>query len=239
MRLSIVIPCYNEEGNLPLVVERLRHLVGDREDVEIILVDNGSKDSSAAVLDRMITEADPIKVVTVPVNKGYGNGILCGLSEATGDVLAWTHADMQTDPADVLVAFELFKAQSGEVLVKGRRQNRRALETFFTYGMQLVASAALGVALDDVNAQPKLFSRSFYDKQVKSRAPLDFSLDLFLLYQAKANGIPILTVPVVFAQRLHGEAKGGGSWKTRIKLVRRTFAYIFELRRTLLAPSRS
>ena len=238
MRLSIVIPCYNEEGNLPLVVGRLRQLVGTRKDIEIILVDNGSKDASAAVLAREITAADPIRVATVPVNKGYGNGILCGLSEASGDVLAWTHADMQTDPADVLTAFELFKAQSGDVVIKGRRQNRRALETFFTYGMQLVASAALGVVLDDVNAQPKLFCRSFYEKHIQGRAPLDFSLDLFLLYQAKTSGIPILTVPVVFAPRLHGEAKGGGSWKTRIKLVRRTFAYIFELRRTL-AASRS
>ena len=50
------------------------------------------------------------RVVTVPVNLGYGHGILSGLREAKGDYLAWTHADLQTDPADVVKAWELLTA---------------------------------------------------------------------------------------------------------------------------------
>lgn len=231
MKLSLVIPCYNEEKNIPLIVARLREIIGGRQDVEVILVDNGSRDGTADILASELAQGGSIRSFSVAVNEGYGHGILEGLRQTTGDVLAWTHADMQTDPTDVLTAFDLYKQHvPAKVIVKGRRKNRAVLEWFFTFGMQLLASLALKVRLEDVNAQPKLFSREFYQKFIAPDAPKDFSLDLYLLYQAQRQGYRILEVPVFFAQRLHGEAKGGGSWKTRIRLIRRTFSYIFQLR---------
>ena len=236
MKLSIVIPCYNEAGNIPLIFNRLRETLGQHQDVEVLLVNNGSKDNSSTVFAQELSAYNDNRfgVVDVPVNKGYGYGIIQGLEAASGDVLAWTHADMQTDPGDVLKAYHLWLNQSPKnFIVKGKRQNRALLETIFTFGMQLVASLALGVMMDDINAQPKLFSREFYNEYIKGHAPHDFSLDLFLLYQAQKNDWDVETVPVIFAKRMHGEAKGGGSWPTRIKLIRRTFAYIFELRARL------
>ncbi|WP_176086407.1 glycosyltransferase family 2 protein [Martelella sp. HB161492] len=234
MKLAIIIPSYNESQNIPLIVSRLRETIGQRSDVEVILVDNGSTDNSQQVLAAELNEKDFIRSIHVPVNQGYGYGILSGLAASDADVLAWTHADMQTDPYDVIKAFDLLSAQAdAKIIVKGKRQNRKKLEEFFTFGMQLVASMVLGVHLSDVNAQPKVFTRPFYETFVKERAPHDFSLDLFLLYQAVTNGYKILEVPVFFAERRFGEAKGGGNWKTRIKLIRRTFAYIFEFRDSL------
>lgn len=234
MNLAIIIPCYNERDNLPLIVSRLRETVGSRTDVEVILVDNGSTDGSDMVLGALLEDGGFIRSVKVPRNQGYGYGILYGLQAADAENLSWTHADMQTDPKDVLTAYDLLQTHTKEqVVVKGRRKNRKWLEAFFTFGMQVVASLALSANLGDVNAQPKVFSRHFYESFIFEKAPYDFSLDLFLLYQAKMNGYKILEVPVIFANRLHGEAKGGGSWKTRIKLIKRTFSYIFELRRTL------
>jgi glycosyltransferase involved in cell wall biosynthesis len=236
MKLSLVIPCYNESANIPLIFKRLRDCLQLRQDIEILLVNNGSTDNSAGVFIQELMEQTDIRfhVVNVPVNQGYGYGILKGLEAATGDVLAWTHADMQTDPADVLKAYDVWRARQPEkLLVKGKRQNRAMLETLFTFGMQVVAGAALGVRFDDINAQPKLFSRAFYEECLRETAPQDFSLDLYVLYQAQKQGYAIATIPVVFAKRRHGEAKGGGSWKTRTKLIRRTFNYIFELRAKL------
>ncbi|NVN06296.1 glycosyltransferase family 2 protein [Asaia spathodeae] len=235
--LSIVIPCYNEVGNIPLIFSRLRETLNERDDVEIILVNNGSKDASSTVFAQEIAKGDTrFRVVNIPVNQGYGYGITQGLEAAQGDVLAWTHADMQTDPKDVLTAFDLYRSQpAGQCIVKGKRRNRQLLETVFTFGMQVVVSLVLKVVLDDINAQPKLFSRVFYTSHIRDGAPKDFSLDLYLLYQARKNGLDVLTIPVVFAKRQHGEAKGGGSWKTRLKLIRRTFSYIFQLRRTLIS----
>jgi len=84
--------------------------------------------------------------------------------------------------------------------------------------------------LSEINAQPKLFPRQFYDSL--EAPPHDFSLDLYLLYQAKKNGLRIVPLPVYFKERKFGEAKGGSgsSWKTRLKLIKRSYAYIFELR---------
>lgn len=237
-KLSIVVPCYNEAGNIPLIFARFREVLGNRQDVEILLVNNGSKDNSAQVFADELAKAQDsrIRVVDVKVNTGYGSGILSGLKESSGTVLSWTHADMQTDPKDVLLAWEAYenatKSAGREVFVKGKRRNRAAAEQFFTWGMQVVASMALGTALDDVNAQPKLFSRAFYEQYLSKGAPNDFSLDLYALYWAHKQ-CRIVEIPVFFNKRMHGEAKGGGSFKTRIKLIKRTWAYIFELQKSL------
>lgn len=237
LTLSIVIPCYNEAGNVSLILDRFETCVGHQKNVEVICVNNGSTDQTGERLAAEITKrGNPIfKVTTVLQNKGYGYGILAGLKDATGDVMAWSHADMQTDPADVLHAFaEFCKTDMTKTIIKGKRKNRPAIDRFMTWGMQQVTRYYLKTGLDDINAQPKLFSRQFYLDTVKDKAPNDFSLDLYLLYQAKKSGMTIKTIPVVFADRAHGEAKGGGgSWKNRIKLIKRTLNYIRETARTV------
>lgn len=235
MKLAVIIPCYNERDNIPLIVERISHTFAGRANVEVILVDNGSTDGSDVVFAAQLAGQSFIRCVKVEQNKGYGHGILFGLGKACdAEVYAWTHADMQSDPNDVLTAFDLLCAQGvGSNIVKGRRSNRAFIDTMFTFLMQMTANLALNVKVDDVNAQPKVFSKPFYDNYIRGLAPQDFSLDLFLICQAYKAEFSILEVPVIFAERIHGEAKGGGSWRTRIKLIRRTLAYIFKLRRTL------
>ena len=235
MLLSIIIPCYNEEKNIPLIFERISETVEDRKDIEIILVDNGSTDNSKMVFEAELQKMNSslFNVLTIENNQGYGHGILEGLKKANGETLAWTHADMQTDPNDVLIAYDLFLKNNENVFIKGKRRKRKLLESLFTFGMQLVALFALKTYIDDINAQPKLFSKDFYSKHINTGAPIDFSLDLFALFMAKKNGIDVLQIPVYFGKRMHGEAKGGGSWKTRIKLIKRTFSYIFELKKLL------
>jgi hypothetical protein len=97
--------------------------------------------------------------------------------------------------------------------------------------MQVYTNYILGISLNDINAQPKLFSREFYDK-IKNNAPLDFSLDLYFLYQAKKIGT-IKTIDVLFLKRKFGEAKGGGTLKGKWKLIKRTMAYIQDLKKQL------
>lgn len=234
--LSIVIPCYNESGNIPLIIDRLKVILLENPGVEVVLVNNGSSDDSKRIFEKELSNLDDgFKLVEISENLGYGYGILKGLEEASGEVLSWTHADMQTDPSDVVRAFALYKKHTdSKILVKGRRKNRKWLEAFFTFGMEIVGWLALRVYLSDINAQPKLFSRSFYENHLKLAAPNDFSLDLYALYQARQNGFSVEEVPVFFSKRIHGEAKGGGGgWRNRVKLIRRTFSYIFELRSRL------
>ena len=80
MKLSIVVPCYNEEENIPLLLKRFEEVI-KRDDMEVILVDNGSTDGSARVLSELVPGYAFARTVSVEVNQGYGYGILQGLKE--------------------------------------------------------------------------------------------------------------------------------------------------------------
>ena len=77
MTLSVVIPCYNEKENLPLLLERFSQVI--TEDITVVLVDNGSTDGSAEVFRALLPDRPFARLVMVEVNQGYGYGILQGL----------------------------------------------------------------------------------------------------------------------------------------------------------------
>lgn len=231
--LSIVVPCYNEEANLPELVDRFSRIATADVSLEVIFVDNGSTDGTARVLANLLPRFPAARSVTVPVNQGYGWGILCGLRAAQGDVVGWTHADLQTDPADVVACYRTFRRDlvAGRLVVKGRRVGRPLLDRLFTAGMSVVASAALSARFSDINGQPKVFARTLLE--TLHDAPWDFSLDLFLLWRARREELAIADYPVRFGERTRGQAKGGGTLRLKWKLTWRTVAFIFELRRRL------
>ena len=226
--LSVVVPCYNEGENIPFIVSKFNKIIEESDDeIEVILVNNGSIDNSKRIFEKNISNTNQnIKVLNVKKNIGYGHGILSGLKTAKGDILAWTHADLQTDPVDLLIALnEYNKYNDSQIVIKGKRRNRSFLDFFFTWGMQVYCSLILKKKLNDINAQPKLFSRKFYTDHFAD-APSDFSLDLFLLLEAEK----IKTIDVFFHKRKLGKAKGGGTMRGKIKLIKRTLDYIKNLK---------
>lgn len=158
MKLSIVVPCYNEEKNIPLILEKFQSVI-NRDDVEVLLVNNGSTDNSQTIFDELVPKYSFVKVVKVEVNQGYGFGITSGLIEAQGEFIGYTHADMQTDPADVLKALKIIEKQDNpkNYYVKGDRKGRPLFDQFFTMGMSAFETIYLGTKLWDINAQPNIF----------------------------------------------------------------------------------
>lgn len=231
MFFSIIVPCYNEAENIPLILKRFSEVVGKRNDIEVILVNNGSTDNSAETLDSLLPDCRFARTAFVEVNQGYGFGILCGLKAAKGDFLGWTHADMQTDPADVIKAINIIieNEYRGNVYVKGSRKGRRFSDTFFTVGMSVFETVYLRTKLNDINAQPNMFSREFFEKW--KNPPYDFSLDLYALYMAKKCGCDVIRFPVVFPERIHGQSKWNSGFKSKIKFVKRTVDFSRELKR--------
>ncbi len=122
---SIVIPCYNEKENLSLILNRFAEVIADKN-IEVILVNNGSTDGSKEELIKLMPKYNFAKTVNVEVNQGYGFGILRGLEESSGDFIGWTHADMQTDPSDIVKALEIVKKANypEDIYVKGLRRGR-------------------------------------------------------------------------------------------------------------------
>jgi glycosyltransferase involved in cell wall biosynthesis len=228
---SLVIPCYNEASNLPLLVPRCAALADER--TEVVLVDNGSRDDTPLVLSQLLPHHPGVRSVRVEVNQGYGFGILSGLRAATGDILGWTHADMQTDPLDAVAGFGFFERapEPERVFAKGRRFGRPLGDVVFTVGMAVFESALMAAPLWDINAQPTLFHRRFFEGW--SDPPNDFSLDLFAFYQARRAGLRCERFPVRFGERAHGTSHWNVNWRAKGRFIKRTVGYSLELRRRL------
>ncbi len=229
MKLSIVVPCYNEEENIPLILERFNDVI--KEDVEVILVDNGSTDGSAGVIARLLPQYPFARTVKVPVNQGYGYGILQGLKECRGEYIGWTHADMQTDPADVIKALGLIEKEKGLVFVKGNRKGRPFFDVFFTLGMSVFETCYLREKLYDINAQPNIFPKIFYEGW--ENPPHDFSLDLYALYMAKKKGLKVVRFAVAFPKRAHGSSKWNTGLSAKWRFIKRTVDFSVKLKKSL------
>ncbi len=230
--LSIVVPCFNEEANLLLILNCFAKVI-KRDDIEVILVDNGSTDNTAATLKRLLPGYPFARAITVPANIGYGHGILSGLKCATGQYLAWTHADMQTSPEDVLKALDIIirSANPERTYIKGRRKGRAWMDSFFTLGMSLFETIYLRRRLFDINAQPNLFHRRFY--QTWADAPNDFSLDLYVYYTALVSGLKIIRFNVIFPPRIHGQSSWNHNIAAKLKFIRRTLSFSKSLKQRL------
>lgn len=228
MKLSIVVPCYNEAENIPLILNRFSEVVTD--DMEVVLVNNGSTDNSAQIFDELLPLHSFARMVHVPVNQGYGYGILQGLKSCESDYVGWTHADMQTDPNDVVKAWKTVKENKGkQVYVKGNRKGRPFADTFFTWGMGVFETIYMGEKMNDINAQPNIFPKKFYDTW--QNPPHDFALDLYAAYMAKKQNIEVIRFPVLFPERIHGESKWNTGLKAKWKFIKRTIDFSIKLKK--------
>lgn len=232
MKMTIVVPCYNEAENIPLILNRFSETIGDRN-IHVIVINNGSTDNTPEILPELISKYDFAETILVPVNKGYGFGIVQGLRVATGDYIGWTHADMQTDPKDIANAYDLItKCKYKNVFIKGKRYGRPLFDTFFTNGMSLFESILFHKVLYDVNAQPNIFPRGAL--KLLKKPPMDFSLDLYIYYILKKYNVRMIRFPVLFGERIYGSSKWNTDGiKSKIKFIKRTVSYSFELKRKI------
>jgi glycosyltransferase involved in cell wall biosynthesis len=227
MRLSLIIPCYNEAANLPLLLDRCKGL-NRSSGAEVILVDNGSTDGTGEVLRKLLPHYPACRTVRVDENNGYGFGIVSGMKASNGDILGWTHADMQADPQDALRGLCLFEKYGDDIFVKGRRYGRSYLDTAFTVGMSLFESLLLARPMWDINAQPTMFPRKFFESWLAP--PNDFSLDLFAYYKARLYGLKVHRFPVRFAQRAHGVSHWNSDWTAKREFIYRTIRSSIQLK---------
>lgn len=208
MKYSIIIPCYNEEKNIPRLVGSVKELAAGK-DIEFILVENGSKDNSYELM-RTITRNIPyIKIVQVDVNQGLGYGIRQGIRHAQGDYIGWIHADMQTPVDDIEQLFRcLEKNEENHIMIKATRHNRSLIDYFFTNCMAIYCSIVFRMPLYDIQAVPVIASRSLFDEMTDM--PKGFAFDMFVYWQARKKNYHLTRIPV----RLFKREIGNSSWNT-------------------------
>ena len=231
INLSIVIPCFNEAKSLPKLVKDFSKKL-KRKDIELILVNNGSNDSTETIISNLKKDYNFLKMIKLKKNNGYGNGILQGLKKAKGKYISWTHADLQTDPYDVIIGFEKFEKElSPKIFIKGNRLGRPLKDIIFTIGMSIFETILLKKLFWDVNAQPNIFHRNFFNTLEK--IPLDFSFDLFFYFNAKKKKLKILRFPVKYPERKFGVSHWNTDFKNKMKFIKRTIKYSFQLKKEL------
>jgi glycosyltransferase involved in cell wall biosynthesis len=205
--LSLVVPVYNEEENLPLLFDAIHRVMDPLKHTwELIFVDDGSRDKSLDVL-RGIAKKDPrhVRVVVFRRNFGQTAAIAAGIDHSEGEIIILMDADMQNDPADIPML--LAKLDEGYDVVSGWRKNRqdnaitRNLPSFFANGL---ISWVTGVHLHDYGCTLKAYRRDALEG-----FRLYGEMHRFIPVFAHSVGARITEIEVHHHARRFGKAKYG------------------------------
>ena len=120
MKLSVVIPIYNEERTLAKLVERVLAVDYGFEELEIVLVDDHSRDRSQQIGRQFSEKHDNILFIRLPRNRGKGAAVRAGFNYATGDVLVIQDADLEYDPAELPSLVRLIRDDIADVVYGSR-----------------------------------------------------------------------------------------------------------------------
>ena len=219
-RIGIVIPCFNEAGNLENLIKECE-FVASAADYEFVLVNNGSSDNSIEILKKIQTLN--IKTLNLEENAGYGGGILAGLKVLETEYVGWIHADLQTDLRKSLLSLDDQDFQ----FFKGIRYGRSLSERFLSAGMGFLCSLLFRTSLFEINAQPTIMKRALFESWINP--PMDFSLDLYALVFAKKRNLKITRAKFDFSKRTSGHSTWNFGLRSRYKMVSRTLKYAISL----------
>src|SRR5581483_9646236 len=205
-RLSIIVPIYNEERNVPVLCERLLAVLDKiGQPFEVILVNDGSSDGSRAALRAAATQRKDIKVIELKRNSGQTAAMMCGIDHASGDVIIPIDADLQNDPEDIPLL--LAKIAEGYDVVSGWRTVRKDSE----FGRDLpsrmanwLISLVSGVRLHDYGCSLKA-----YRLEVLDGVRLYGEMHRFIPIYASWMGARVTEVPVRHHPREHGASHYG------------------------------
>ena len=134
MKLSLVIPILNEEESLPLLRKRLEGLSGDNFDFEIIFVDDGSTDGSAALIEEWIRDNPRVAMLQLSRNFGHQAAITAGLKETSGDAVVILDADLQDPPEVIREMVQKWKEGFKVVLAERLTRQESGLRGFVIKG---------------------------------------------------------------------------------------------------------
>jgi glycosyltransferase involved in cell wall biosynthesis len=208
--LSYFFPAHNEEANLAgLVEEALATLPGLAVAFEIIVVNDGSRDGTAAIADELAgAHPDVVRAVHHPTNLGYGSALRSGLGAARYDLVAFTDGDRQFQVADLGRLTERLAAADAPDVVVGFRIKRAdpLIRTIYARVYRLANRVLFGLRVTDVDCACKLFRREALDGLRVESGGAFFSAEL--LIKLRAAGRSVAEVGVPHYPRTAGSATG-------------------------------
>lgn len=203
--LSLVIPAYNEAAGIA-------HAIGEADaalqslghSYEILVVDDGSSDATAAIVGEIAQRRGTVRLVRHAVNQGYGAALRSGFNAARGRRIAFTDADCQFFLADLASLIHLTDQHPIAVGYRVDRQDSR-LRKFYSRGYNLLARTLLGTTVRDIDCALKVFRREALDKIVP--ASRGFFVNTEMLTRARQQRLTVAEAGVRHRPRLRGHSK--------------------------------
>jgi glycosyltransferase involved in cell wall biosynthesis len=210
MKLSVVIPVFNEARTVAALIEKVRAVAIDKE---IIIVNDGSSDGTRQAL-APYESVEGIRVHHSPVNLGKGSSVRIGFSYASGDIVVIQDADLELDPEEYHELVKPILDGSADVVYGSRflGKGRSGKLTFYlaNRSLALLTNALFGAHLTDIETCYKLFRRDVLPS-LKLRASR-FEIEPELTAQVLKRGWRVIELPIGYRPRTHDEGKKI-SWK--------------------------
>jgi len=204
-KASLIIPVYNEEENLDLLQAEIEKALEQKLSYEIVYVDDGSKDASYSILERIAQNRDNVKVIKLRRNYGQTAAMQAGIENSSGEILIPLDSDLQNDPSDIPELIS--KIEEGFDVVSGWRKNRQ--DTFINRKLpsmiaNKIISGISGVSLHDYGCSLKA-----YRADVLQYVKLYGELHRFIPVCASWYGAKVTEMPVKHHARRFGKSKYG------------------------------
>lgn len=221
--ISIVLPAYNEEQNIQAMVsEVIEVMSGVTDDYEVIVVNDGSRDNTAQIVQELARKFPTVRLINHEVNQGYGAALHTGFTNAKKDLIFLTDSDKQFEVREISRLLPLLEQAD---LVAGYRAPRRDpfKRRLFGKGWSTLVTLLFGYTARDIDCAFKLFRREIIENiRIESRGAT-FSAEF--LVRAKRKGYRIREAPVTHLPRTAGSQTGA-----RIDVIMRAFKELVRFR---------
>ncbi len=230
--LTILFPCYNEEANVERVtraaVETARRIA---DDFEVLIVNDGSRDRTGDIAERLVAEIPGVRAVHNNPNLGYGGALARGFREARKNWIFYTDGDGQFDFNEIPKLLPLLETHD---IVSCYRLDRKdsLMRKVNAWAWSALVNLLFGLGLKDIDCAFKIYPRSFIEQiEMKSRGAL---IDTEMLAKARNLGCSIAQLGVHHYPRTAGSQTGAN-----VKVILRAFKELFKLHRQIKAEGRT